>query len=64
MAYLLADAVDGADHVEQDGVIQGHARQGLGRGLSLADEIWTLDVGFVGGRLGYCTSHRPPEGLK
>ena len=31
VAYLLADVVDGAGHVEQVSVIPGHARQGLGR---------------------------------
>jgi hypothetical protein len=33
VAYLLADVVDGAGHVEQVSVIAGHARQGLSRVL-------------------------------
>lgn len=31
VAYLLADVVEGAGHVEQVSVIPGYARQGLGR---------------------------------
>src|SRR5665647_918620 len=38
VAYLLAEVVDGAGHVERVSVIPGHARQGLGR--VLLDHAW------------------------
>ena len=46
VAYLLADVVDGAGHVEQVSVIPGHARQGLGRVLLDHACQWALGNGL------------------
>jgi GNAT superfamily N-acetyltransferase len=45
VAYLLADVVDGAGHVEQVSVIPGHSRQGLGRVLLDHACEWALGNG-------------------
>jgi len=46
VAYLLADAVDGAGHVEQVSVIPGYARRGLGRVLLVHVCEWALGNGL------------------
>jgi len=46
VAYLLAEVVDGAGHVEQVSVIPGHARQGLGRVLLDHACEWALGNGL------------------
>jgi len=46
VAYLLADVVDGAGHVEQVSVIPGHAGQGLGRALIDHACEWALGNGL------------------
>jgi GNAT superfamily N-acetyltransferase len=46
VAYLLADVVDGAGHVEQVSVIPGHARQGLGWVLLNHACEWALGNGL------------------
>jgi GNAT superfamily N-acetyltransferase len=46
VAFLLADVVDGAGHVEQVSVSPGHARQGLGRVLLEHACEWALGNGL------------------
>jgi len=46
VAYLLADVIDRAGHVDQVSVIPGHARQGLGRVLLDHACEWALDNGL------------------
>ncbi len=47
VAYLLADVVDGAGHVEQVSVDPAHARQGLGRLLLETAADWARDQGLA-----------------
>ncbi|MDR6986873.1 GNAT superfamily N-acetyltransferase [Paenarthrobacter nitroguajacolicus] len=46
VAYLLADIVDGAGHVEQVSVHPDYAHQGLGRELLHAARVWTRGHGM------------------
>lgn len=46
IAYLLADVVDGAGHVEQVSVHPGHARRGLGRLLLETAAGWARERGL------------------
>jgi GNAT superfamily N-acetyltransferase len=46
VAYLIADVVDGAGHIEQVSVIPGQARQGLGRALLDHACEWALSNGL------------------
>lgn len=47
VAYLLADVVDGAAHVEQVSVDPRYARQGLGRRLIDTATAWAVQQGLV-----------------
>lgn len=46
VAYLIADVVDGAGHIEQVSVLPVHARQGLGRVLLDHACEWALSNGL------------------
>lgn len=43
VAYLVADVIDGAAHIEQVSVHPSHSRRGLGRALIDAAARWALD---------------------
>lgn len=47
VAYLLADVVDGAAHVEQVSVDPAHARRGLGRQLLDVAAAWAREQDLV-----------------